>query len=383
MSFLSRRLYRVFSTSTAATTQATVSAGSACKDIYRERDLKRLVEKFKQSSELYRFRTNASIYEVTVRRLAAAKRFRWIEEILEEQKKYKDISKEGFSVRLISLYGKSGMFHHAFKVFDEMPNQKCERSVLSFNALLGACVNSKKFDKVEGFFRDLPSGLSIKPNLFSYNIVIKAFCSTGSFSSAVGMLDEMEKEGLEPDSITFNTLLNGFNGSGRFSDVEKIWARMEKKNVVPDIRSYNAKFLALASEKRMLEGICLFEEMQTKGIKPDAYSFNYFIKGFCNDGKLEEATNWLGKMRKNGFSPDKLTFVTLVPFYCEKGSFDQAFELCKEIFNRKCLVDKVLLQNAVDELVKGGKVEEAKQLVHLGKSNSYRLYKLKIPKDEY
>ncbi|RVW13853.1 Pentatricopeptide repeat-containing protein, mitochondrial [Vitis vinifera] len=122
----------------------------------------------------------------------------------------------------------------------------------------------------------------------------------------------------------------------------------------------------------MLEGIGLVEEMQTKGIKPDGYSFNALIKGFCNDGKVDEATNWYGKMRENDCSPDKLTFATLVPLYCEKGSFDQAFELCKEIFNRKCLVDEVLLQNAVDGLVKGGKVVEAKKLVQLGNSNSYR-----------
>ncbi|XP_034697097.1 pentatricopeptide repeat-containing protein At3g13160, mitochondrial-like [Vitis riparia] len=382
MSFLSRRLYRAFSTSTAATAQATGNLESVFKDIYRERNLKRLVQKFKKSSELDRFRTKTGIYEETVRRLASAKRFRWIEEILEEQKKYKDISREGFAVRLISLYGKSGMFDHAFKVFDEMPDQKCERSVLSFNALLGACVNSKKFDKVEGFFSELPSKLSVEPDLVSYNIVIKGLCDMGSMDSAVGMLDEMEKKSLEPDLITFNTLLNRYYTSGRFLDGEKIWGRMEKKNILPDIRSYNAKLVGLVSEKRMLEGIGLVEEMQTKGIKPDGYSFNALIKGFCNDGKVDEATNWYGKMRENDCSPDKLTFATLVPLYCEKGYFDQAFELCREIFNRKCLVDEVLLQNAVDGLVKGGKVVEAKKLVQLGNSNSYRRYNLKIPTDK-
>ncbi|GFY88974.1 hypothetical protein Acr_06g0009140 [Actinidia rufa] len=43
-----------------------------------------------------------------VRRLAAAQKLSDIEDIIEHQKKYPDITNEGFAVRLICLYGKSG-----------------------------------------------------------------------------------------------------------------------------------------------------------------------------------------------------------------------------------------------------------------------------------
>ncbi|KAK8546760.1 hypothetical protein V6N13_093803 [Hibiscus sabdariffa] len=148
-------------------------------------------------------------------------------------KKYEDISKEGFAARLIRLYGRSGMFEHAYKVFDEMP----KRGLMSFNALMGACVNAKKFDKVDGFFKELPQKLSIEPNLVSYNTVINAFCEMGSLDSARLMLDEMEKKGVQPDVITFNTLLHSFCKNGRVGDGEKIWGKMVEKNVAPDIRS--------------------------------------------------------------------------------------------------------------------------------------------------
>ncbi|XP_062014785.1 small ribosomal subunit protein mS79 (rPPR3b)-like [Rosa rugosa] len=108
--------------------------------------------------------------------LANVKRFRVIDEIVEDQKKYPDFSDEDFTVRIISLYGKAGMFDNAGKVYDEMPQRNCERTVLSFNVLLGACVNSKKFDMVEKIFRDVPEKLSIEPDLVSYNTVIKASC---------------------------------------------------------------------------------------------------------------------------------------------------------------------------------------------------------------
>ena len=100
--------------------------------------------------------------------------------------------------RTTSLYGKSGMFDHAHRLFDEMPELNCQRTVLSYNALLGACVSSKNFDKVDGFLREFPGKLSIKPNVVSYNTMIKAFCEMGSFDSAFSLLDKMEKEGLKP-----------------------------------------------------------------------------------------------------------------------------------------------------------------------------------------
>ncbi|KAF7847354.1 hypothetical protein BT93_L3055 [Corymbia citriodora subsp. variegata] len=65
--------------------------------------LKRLVAQFKKSSAFDLFRTKIGTYQYTVRRLAAARRFDMIEEILEEKKKYRDISMEGFAVGIISL----------------------------------------------------------------------------------------------------------------------------------------------------------------------------------------------------------------------------------------------------------------------------------------
>jgi pentatricopeptide repeat protein len=378
MSF-TRILCRTFSTSLQPNS---TTIKSIADDLYKERNFKRLAQKFKKFSELERFRTRTGIYEDTVRRLATARCFNLIEEILEEQKKYENISKEGFSVRLMSLYGKSGMFEHAQKVFDEMPDRDCTRTVLSFNALLGACVNSKKFDLVDGLFKEMPKKLLVEPDIFSYNTLIKAFCEMGSFESAVSMLDEMEKKGVVPDLITFNTLFNGLYGKGQFSEGEKIWGRMEKKNVVPDIRSYNSKLLGLALVNKTKEAVELVEEMKTKEVKPDVFSFNALIEGYVNEGNLDEAKRWYYEIGKIERAPVKKTFEILVPFVCEKGDLDLAFDLCNEIFKRKMLVDVSLLQLVVDGLVKVSRMEEVEKLVQLGKTNSYCRYDLKLPSAE-
>ncbi|KAM1959638.1 hypothetical protein FF1_005088 [Malus domestica] len=167
--------------------------------------------------------------EDTVRRLASAKRFKWIEEILEDEKQYADFSNEGFAVPLVKLYGR-------MPVLDEMPEKNCERTVLSFNA---------------------PWVLVLTPRILTRRFV--------KWVRWIGGFDEMEKKGVESDMIMFNTIMNG---------------------------SYNARLLGLASEKKTDEAVELLKEMRNKEVKPDVLSINALIKGFVNEGKLEEAKQW-------------------------------------------------------------------------------------------
>ncbi|KAK4758992.1 hypothetical protein SAY87_020293 [Trapa incisa] len=351
---------------------------SLANQIYKERNLKHLVEKFKESSAVDRFRTNIAVYERTVHRLAAAKQFQLIEDILEEQKKYRDISKEGFAVRIIRLYGRVGMFDNAQKLFDEMPDLNCPRTVMSFNAILAACVNAKKFDSLMKLFRELPIVLSVEPDSLSYNIVIKGFCKMGSLESAVSMLDEMEKKGILTDLSAFNTILYGFYGKGRLDDGQDIWKRMEKNGVIPNITSYSTKLLGLVSFKKLDEAAETVNEMRRKEIKPDIFCFNYLIKGYFDDGDLEGAKFWYGEIEKSEFGPNTTTFSLLIPFACDKGDLEFAMRLFEGVLVTSCRIDNAILQNVLDNLIKESKDDEAKKLVELAKSNKSRQYTLKL-----
>ncbi|KAJ0451642.1 putative tetratricopeptide-like helical domain superfamily [Helianthus annuus] len=371
------RIFRTFSTSASKSPAKSISD-----DLYNERNLKRVVENFKKLSESHLFRKQANVYDKTVRRLASAKKHKWVEEILEDQKQYNDITKEGFAVRLISLYGKSGMFDHAHKVFDEMPDRNCPQTVKCFNALLGACVNAKKFDKVDELFRELPEKISVKPDVVSYNTVIKACCEMGSFELARSVFDEIGKSGLEPDLISFNTLLIGFYGNGRFVYGEEVWAKMMDTSVLPDIRSYNAKLVGLVSEKKVDEAVELFGQLGSKNVKADVFGYNAIINGCCNNGDLEGAKKWYAKLVESDCAPNKATFATLIRFACKVSDFDWAVELFKQTFEHKGLVDPNVMQLVIDGLVKESKTDEAKKLVEIGNSSKFRRYSLIMPADE-
>ncbi|KAG8385678.1 hypothetical protein BUALT_Bualt03G0070100 [Buddleja alternifolia] len=376
MSTLSRIFHRRYSTTAAFQSQ---SIKSISDDLYKERDLRRLVDKFKLYSSSDRFRAKAGIYETTVRRLASAKRFRWIREILEHQTQFTyDVSKENFSIRLIKLYGQSGMLENAMEVFDEMPERNCERTVKSMNALLSACVNSRKYEHIDRLFGEMQTKWNVNPDVFSYNIVIKGLCEMGEWERALDKFNAMGGKGVEPDLITFNILLDNLYKNRRFGGAEKIWKQMVVNNLSPNIRSYNARLVGLAKEKKFKEAVESIGEMEKSGIKPDVFTYAALIRGYCDEGNLSEVKKWYGELVRSECVADRTMFESVLLCACEQGDYGWCFELCKELFRKKYLVDAGVLQKVVDKLVKASKIEEAKKVVEMGKFNHYRLYKLNL-----
>ncbi|XXG71241.1 hypothetical protein AAC387_Pa07g0539 [Persea americana] len=342
-------------------------------------ELDSLVDRFKKCSNNYRFRRKHSVYDLTVRRLASAERFNSVQDILEHQKQFSDISKEGFSIRLISLYGKANMFDHARKLFDELPQLNCPRTVKSFNALLTAALESKDYDTVTKLFHELSDEISVEPNIFSYNILIQALCKMGSLSSTFSVLESMEKNGVKPNLITFDSLLNAFYNASQFSDAKKVWDEMEKSVCVPDVMIYNAKLRGLVSEGNTEEAVKLVDKLRDQGLEPDVFSFNALMKGYCDNGNLEEAKKIYDELGKNDCTPNRWTFETLIPCAVKKGDLAFAVKLCKVSINGKWSIDVSFLQGVVHALVKESSKAEAQNLVKLAASKNYRYSSLKMP----
>ncbi|MCD7445883.1 hypothetical protein HAX54_015608 [Datura stramonium] len=343
------------------------------------RSLQAIVDSIKNSSESPKFRQKLFHYETAVRQLSQAKYFSGIIDIIEHQKNYPDIRKEPFVVRLILLYGKAKMYDHARKLFDEMPQLNCPRTVFSFNALLEACLNSERYDQIRGLFLELPPKLSIEPDLVSYNTAIKALCRSGSLDSAVYLMDEIENHGIKPDIVTCNTILNAFHQSKRYSEAESLWLMMEKRNIIPDLCSYNIKLISLVKANEVSKAIQFFDEILNKGFKPDTFSYNAMIKMFVTERNMEEVNAWYEKMIQNGFLPDNSTFRMLIIFACDAKNFDFALQLCKKAMESCQAIHYSVMQKVVDGLVEHSKIENARELVKLAESYKSFCYELSLP----
>ncbi|GAA0161655.1 hypothetical protein LIER_39272 [Lithospermum erythrorhizon] len=386
-SSLASRLHGIFS-KTSKLTSATTSLATTKKPpptspIVYPLEVDALVNNFNEYSNSSNFRRRKHHYEIVVHRLAKGNHFSAIETILEHQKKYKQsMADEGFAVRLIMLYGKSCMFDHAYKVFDEMPQYNCPRTVVSFNALLSACVKSKNLDKIREIFTKVREDLGVEPNVISYNLVIKALCELKEFDSAMKLLEEMEESAICPDSVSYNTIFEAYHRENNLDEAEKLWRKMEEKGVIANARTFNAKLRILIGDDRVQEALELIENMVNGEVKPDKFSYNAVIKGCVGSGKLEEAKMLHGKMGRDGCLPDHTTFAMLIPFACDKGDIDFSLSLCKQAVELQVSVYKSLMQRVINTLIEKSKIDEANELVALLSLSKKHRYTLILPVTE-
>jgi pentatricopeptide repeat protein len=354
------------------------SLPSILKQIFLERDPDKLVSKFLASTPNARFRDRHRVYEVAVSRLASFGRHDAVTAIIEGQKPFLDDERDGFAARLVRLYGRASMPSHAAATFRDLPPQ--HKTVITFNALLAAYLDSRDFGTLSTAFQEIPASCpTVIPNVYTYNILINALCQKLDFSAAFDVITLMEKSDLSPDIISFNTLLNGFYNNGQLDNALKVWEMMKERNVEPDTKSYNAKLRGLVPNGRIEDAAALIDVMEKHGPKPDTVSYNELIRGYCKEGRLDEAKKVYDDLVRHECAPNAGTFGALVPRLVEAGELDRALNCCHEIFSRKCRVDVSLLQGVVIALADVSRMEDAKRIVELGRKNYYPRKCLRMP----
>jgi len=321
----------------------------------------KIVQIFKDSAEQRKFRNFRLVYEVTVRKLAWAKQFDAIEEILEHSLQVSEPCSEGFITRIIMLYGVAGMPQHAIKTFYQMKNLNISPTVKSFNALLTALVESRNPKLVLNFYKDIDS-FGISANLQTHTIVMKAICEMNEHESAFSFLDEMRKHGCEPDIFTYNTLLSALCKQGKHKEADDLLGKM-LETCPPNVATYNIRISKLCACHNTSDAEKLLDEMVSQGLNPDIISFNTLITGFCKENNLAEAKRIFTDMSSRGCNPNEVSFYTLIYFQSKQGHFDTAYELCRESMRRNWMPYVGTAKMLIDGLVKNNKIENAREVV--------------------
>ncbi|PKA50493.1 Pentatricopeptide repeat-containing protein [Apostasia shenzhenica] len=297
--------------------------------IKAERDPEKLFQLFKSNAENRLVVENRFAFEDTVSRLAGARRFDLIEELLEHQRTLRQGRREGFIVRIITLYGRARMPDHALKVFNEMHLLGCPRTAKSFNATLKVLSENRRFDGANMLFGDAMNKFGIEFDDISYNTMIKLLCQMGRLDSAYLVMVEMENAGIKPDVVTYTTLISAFYKHGRREIGDGLWNLMVLRGCSPNLATFNARIQFLINRRRTWQANDLARKMNATGILPDELTYNLIIKGFCMIGELGMAKRIFYAMHGKGCKPNEKIYQTMVHYLCKELEFDMAFRLCK------------------------------------------------------
>jgi len=257
------------------------------------------------------------------------------------------------------------MMNQALDTFKFMrENLNIVASVKSLNALLLAAIIGKNHKEVTRIYLDFPRIYDIKPDVETYNLVIKSFAESGSSNSVFSILDEMDRNNVKPNVVTINNAISGFYNEKKFDEVGKLLNLMEERyKLYPSLGTYNVRIQSLCKLKRSNEAKALFQGMITGGRKPNSVSYYHLINGFCREGNLEEAKGLFADMKKRGFKVDGQCYFTLVYFLCEGGEFESALEIAKECIGKGWVPNFTTMKKLVNGLVGVSKGDDAKELI--------------------
>ncbi|AEC06777.1 Pentatricopeptide repeat-containing protein mitochondrial [Arabidopsis thaliana] len=363
------RFLRRFSTATGIDSQTTAYPGAIT--MSKAKSKLRKVQDPDKALAIYKSVSNNSTsplssryaMELTVQRLAKSQRFSDIEALIESHKNNPKIKTETFLSTLIRSYGRASMFDHAMKMFEEMDKLGTPRTVVSFNALLAACLHSDLFERVPQLFDEFPQRYNnITPDKISYGMLIKSYCDSGKPEKAMEIMRDMEVKGVEVTIIAFTTILGSLYKNGLVDEAESLWIEMVNKGCDLDNTVYNVRLMNAAKEspERVKE---LMEEMSSVGLKPDTVSYNYLMTAYCVKGMMSEAK----KVYEGLEQPNAATFRTLIFHLCINGLYDQGLT----VFKKSAIVHKIpdfkTCKHLTEGLVKNNRMEDARGVARIVK----------------
>ncbi|CAO2830270.1 unnamed protein product [Amaranthus hypochondriacus] len=300
--------------------------------------------------------------ELTVQRLAKARRFTDIETLIEAQKKDPKIKQEQFLCTLIRCYGKAGMYDHAINTYNQMEELGTPRTTASFNALLAACNHSRMFDNVPQLFDEMPQRYNFVPDKVSYGILVKSYCEKGEPEMGLQTLKEMEDKGIEITAVTFTTIMDSLYKKGKINDADHVWHEMVKKGCSIDVAAYNVR-IGHVHGNEPEDVKALIEEMDAVGLIPDMISYNHLLTSYCRNGRMDEAMKLYKDLEANGYKMKAATFRILISYLCINGDFDMGYAVFKRsVFHNK-IPDFETLKILVEGLVAKKNKRDAKGLI--------------------
>ncbi|KAL6132774.1 hypothetical protein ACLB2K_065013 [Fragaria x ananassa] len=172
-------------------------------------------------------------------------------------------------------------------------------TVFACNPLLRALVKEGEVGSVEYVYREMIRR-RIKPNLYTFNMVIMGLCKVGKLEEAKDVVvNDMKAWGILPNVVSYNTLIDGyckFGGLGRMYKADAILKEMKEYSIQPKKCTYNILISGFGKDENIPAAIKVFEAIVKQELKPNVFTCCSLINGLCCIGELDKACDLLEEM---------------------------------------------------------------------------------------
>ncbi|KAI4349215.1 hypothetical protein L6164_009835 [Bauhinia variegata] len=179
---------------------------------------------------------------------------------------------------IIDVCGLCGDYQKSRYIYEELLNQKITPNIYVFNSLMN--VNAKDLSYTLDLYKNMQN-LGLKPDMATYNILLKACCVAGRVDFAQEIYKEvkqLESMGvLKLDVFTYSTIIKVFADAKLWHMALKIKQDMLSAGVSPNTVAWSSLINACAHAGLVEQAIRLFEEMLLAGCEPNTQCFNIIL----------------------------------------------------------------------------------------------------------
>ncbi|XP_055818973.1 pentatricopeptide repeat-containing protein At5g48730, chloroplastic isoform X1 [Solanum dulcamara] len=250
---------------------------------------------------------------------------------------------------LLSAYSRSGHFHEAFSILEEMKNiPNCLPDVFTYTILIKSCLQVYDFDKVQILLSDMEC-MGIKPNTVTYNTLIDSYGKAKRFKEMESTLVEMlRRRDCKPDVWTMNSTLRAFGGSGQIEMMEKCYEKFQSAGIEPSIKTFNILLDSYGKTENYEKMGAVMEFMQKYHFSWTIVTYNIVIDAFGRAGDLKQMEFLFRLMQSERIKPNCVTLCSLVRAYGKAGKAEKLGAVLRFIENSDVALDTVFFNCLVD-----------------------------------
>ena len=286
---------------------------------------------------------------------------------------YESLTKEGIEMNtilyttLIKAYSKKRNLNKVIDILNIMiKSEKAKPNIITYNTVIDCCIKCNNYDLAYKYYyylignnninntstnNDKNEALIIRPDIITFNSLIKGEIHNGCFDKAKILMNKMlEYDYIKPDSDLLNTLLDGCEKCKSYNDALTIFDLFRKKNVSGNMMTYSIllKILGILGDFENSQKI--FDEIKSnKNIAMNLIIITCFIKTCFSTNHLKEAIDTFNSLKQYKIKPDAISYVTMINGIINNSSLSDKSEYTTEIINliKKSKCDGIILYDNI------------------------------------
>jgi len=292
---------------------------------------------------------------------------------------YEELKENGYEMNtvlyttLIKAYSKIKNINKVIEIFNTMKESKNNLpNNITYNSVIDCCLKCNLYDLANKIFNEMINNnniKNIKPDIITFNTLIKGEIRRKKFSNALNYLNIMFSLNIFPDDILLNSLLDGCEKCNEFKKAYDIFKLFKTKNVEPTMMSYSIMMKITGKINDFEYSTVLLNEVKSKIKNLNLIIFTCYIKTCFNCGKVPIAIETFNSLKKYNINPDEICYSTMINGITnnnnDKNFCDDVINICLESIKKGIYLKRRSYINIIKYLKRNKVFEKIKPFTNI------------------